>query len=291
MSRQALGRGLGALIAQEEIPSKDGNSGLEIRKISVEKIRTNPFQPRSVFDPKGLDELAQSIRQNGLTQPIIVAGDPLTGDYELVAGERRLRAAKMAGLSEIEAVVRTPQDSQKKLTLSLVENIQRQDLNPIEEARAYRRFSEEFKLTQAQIAEMVGKSRPAVANTVRLLDLPAEIQQSLEGGEISEGHARVLLAVSDPVQRRLLWKKAAEKKLSVREVELLISALEGNGKGRIKASSKKLAEIREMEDRLRRHFGTKVEVRLNGRNKGNIKIHFASLDDFDRLLKILRLPA
>src|SRR5260221_40670 len=193
--RQALGKGLEALIPSDENHSAHrGHKGDFIQKIPIIHIRPNHLQPRKIFDPEKLSGLAQSIKENGLAQPIIVSFDAVTNTYELIAGERRLRASQLAGLAEIEAVVRAPEDDKQRLALTLIENLQREDLNPIEEALGYLRLMKEFSMSQTQLCDSLGKSKSAISNTLRLLALPEEIQKALQNEQISEGHARALLS-------------------------------------------------------------------------------------------------
>jgi ParB family chromosome partitioning protein len=212
MARRGLGKGLSALLSQSEL---EGNL---VQEIPIAQIHPNPYQPRRVFDEDSLRELADSIRQVGVLQPIIVRQDSVD-EYTLIAGERRLRAAQMVGLQSIPAIVRTPSE-QQMLEMALIENLQREDINPIDAALAYKHLMDEFGLTQEQVAIRVGKSVPAISNTLRLLQLPDYIQDSIRSGLISEGHGRALLMVRDPVQQRQLWQQITADGLSVRATEL-----------------------------------------------------------------------
>jgi ParB family chromosome partitioning protein len=283
--KQALGRGLDALIpsapAKAEIPA-----GESVRKISVSQIRPNRLQPRREFAPEGLAALSASIKAHGLAQPIVVCADG--GDFfELIAGERRLRATKLAGLSEIDAIVRPALDDTKRLALALIENLQREDLNAMEEASAFQRLITDFGMTQAKIADSLGKSRPAVSNTLRLLELESDIQASIRDGRISEGHGRALLALPEP-KRRSVWKRAIVENWSVRRVERASAETDAPKPA---ARTETSAEARSVESELQKLFGTKVEIKTGAKGKGSVKIHFYSLDDFDRLLGFFKKAA
>ncbi|MGE5577139.1 MAG: ParB/RepB/Spo0J family partition protein, partial [Syntrophothermus sp.] len=217
MVRQVLGRGLGALI--QEVDSVDQSA---VRNLPISAIKPNPFQPRQHFDEEKLAELAASIKEHGVVQPLILR--QREEGYELVAGERRWRAAQLAGLKEVPVVVKGLNDLQM-MQIALVENLQREDLNPLEEARAYARLLNEFSMTQEEIAFTVGKSRPVVANTLRLLHLPEEIQESVSRGTISMGHARTILGLESPEQQITAWEKILKDQLSVRETERLVESL------------------------------------------------------------------
>ncbi|MEE8424474.1 MAG: ParB/RepB/Spo0J family partition protein [Elusimicrobiota bacterium] len=295
--RKALGRGLDALLPQDQKnKGLDGKDRQEIRRVSVSSIKPNHLQPRKNFDPERLSELAQSIKEHGLAQPITVSFDSISNSYELIAGERRLRAAKLAGLTEIDAVVRTPKSDKERLALALVENIQRDDLNAIETARAYRQLMKDFSISQTDLSRVVGKSKPAVSNTLRLLDLPEKMQEAVEFEKLFEGHARALLMVEDAVERDKLFKLAVERSMSVRDVEALAKQVQGGKKISLGAAPKgtprkvpKTADIKALETELARAFGTRVEIRTRSDNKsGRVVIHFYSLGDFDHILKIIK---
>jgi len=274
-----LGRGLGALI-----PSLAPGA----ETVDVDLIVSNPHQPRVIFDPDSLAELAESIREHGLIQPLVVSllkdaggGPPV---YQLIAGERRLQAARLAGLARVPVVVREA-SSQQVLEMALVENLQRADLNPLEEAQAYRRLAEEFGLTQEAIAARVGKSRTAVANALRLLSLDDELKGSLARGEISEGHARALLGIGDAGQRRRAWRQVVEKSLSVRETEALARARPGRQTRRSKARLPD-PEAAAIEERLRAALGTRVSLQRTRRG-GRLTIHFYSDEELEAVLRRL----
>lgn len=293
--RKALGRGLDALIpaapkpTQESTQTVNGTTGT--LKVPIEKVRPNHLQPRKHFDAERLSELSASIRDHGLAQPIVVSYDAPSDTYEIIAGERRLRASELAGLKEVEVIVRAPETEKKRMILAMIENLQREDLNPIEEALGYLRLMREFGISQTELAGVVGKSKPAVSNTLRLLDLPEEIQKALQFGHLTEGHARALLMVQDPARRMTLFRHVVEAKLSVRQTEDLargpVAAEPEQAKPRLKLE--KPADIRSIESNLRESLGTKVEIKTKkDPTKGSITIHFYSLDDFDRIQKVLK---
>ena len=298
MTRKALGRGLSALIpATPATPSAAAtaaaNDGTPI-KIPVEKIRANHLQPRRHFDPEALGELAASIKQHGLAQPIVVSYDAMSRSYELIAGERRWRATQLAGLTEIEVVVRTPRDDKQRLALTLIENLQRADLNPIEVALGYLRLMKEFGINQTALGEEVGKSKSGISNTLRLLELPEEIQKALQFGQLSEGHGRALLMVSDPNLRHAVFKKVLEGKLSVRETEALAKQVEAGEPPAEEAPAKKPAppkpaDLRALEESLQVSLGTKVVIHAKKNPaKGSIQIHYFSFEDFDKIINVLK---
>lgn len=269
---RGLGRGLGALIPGASPQLED-----RVEYIPVDRIRPGPYQPRQAVDPQELEELAESVRSHGVLQPILVR--PAADGYEVVAGERRWRAARMAGLETVPAVVRQVGDLQA-LAVALVENLQRQDLNPVERARAYRRLVEEFGLTQEEVARTVGRSQPSVANTLRLLSLPPEVLSLVERGELSEAHARVLLSVEDPQQRLALARRAADARMPVRELAREASPrVPQEGRRRGKARDPNLEAL---EDALRSRLATQVRVRRT-RKGGVLEIEFYSDEDLARI--------
>ncbi len=278
----ALGRGLGALIPDVETTS--GREDFFLCDIGL--IHPNRFQPRRQFAEEELEELAGSIRGQGILQPLIVRRSG--AGFELIAGERRLRAARRAGLTQVPVVVKTVNDEQL-LELSLVENIQRENLNPVEEAEAYHRLIHQFHLTQDQAAARVGKSRSAVANFLRLRQLPDEIQKSILAGGLSMGHARALLGAENPAQQISAWRAVIARSLSVRETEALVRRLQSEKKkSRAATSTPEAAQLAGLSEELSRHVGTKVTIRKSGRQAGRVEIEFYSLDDLDRLLARLR---
>ncbi len=289
-----LGRGLDALIkgAQTEksatSPGRpDGNSS-----ISISQISPNPFQPRREFAPEELSELQASLSASGLLQPITVRQAPGKKGYQLVAGERRLRAATALGWTEIPANVREV-DDRALLTLALVENLQRSDLNPIEEAEGYKRLVDEFGLTHVQIADMVGKDRSTVANLLRVLNLPVSIRNWVRSGELTIGHARAMLPLSDSAQIQAFAKDVVARGLSVRQTESLVKANAAPKPGsKVKAAKKQTAEAQAtaVEQRLRRRLQTDVAIQLKGAERGNVVITFYSADDLERLLELMGVP-
>ncbi len=291
MSRQALGKGLDALIKQtqevvqmttQQAAQAVDPAGASVTRISINKIVPNRFQPRRVFDESKLQELSQSIKEHGLTQPIVVVYDAGLDKYEIVVGERRFRATQLAGLTEIDAIVHKHLGDKEMCALALIENIQREDLNPIETALGYRNLMNKFYITQTDLASYCGKSKAAVSNALRLLDLEPEIQQALQEGMISEGHGRALLMVTDPAKRDALFKKMYGSKMSVRQAEDAARALMFPVKKAEKSG--KPAEVASFENDLQTALGTKVEVKY-GKNmkKGTLVIHYHSLDELDNI--------
>ena len=273
-AREALGRGLAALLE-----GADATAESELTEVPVSHIRPNPFQPRSHFDPERLRELSDSIRQQGVIQPIVVRRN--AEGYELLAGERRLRATQMAGYTTIPALVKSAND-QEALEVALLENLQREDLNPVEEARAYQRLQMEFRLTQDEVAQRVGRDRSSVTNMLRLLKLPPSIQADLEAGRLSMGHARALLALeSEEAQQRLRNRIVAEG-LSVRETENQVRA----EKRRPVAKPPKPAHFEALEATLHRRFGAEVSIKP-GRRRGKIEITYRGEADLQRLMSLL----
>ncbi len=279
MNRKALGKGLEALIP--DAPD-EGVGGL-VRALPVNEIRRNKEQPRSRFDDQTIEELAASIRTYGIVQPVVVRQLP-TGIYQLVAGERRLRAARLAGLEVVPAIIRDV-DETGALELALVENLQREDLNPIDEARGYESLMELSGATQADVSERVGRGRSTVANALRLLELPPDVQDMLSEGELSAGHGRALLGFGTAEDVRLVARKAAARGLSVRELE----ALARGKKQRKRVTRKRRTEdpvLRDWEERLQRTLGTQVRIERMG-TEGTIKIEYYSDEDLERILETL----
>jgi ParB family chromosome partitioning protein len=278
-----LGKGIGALLGEEE--SRDVSSVLEV---SLSQLRSNPHQPRRDFSEQGLRELADSIRQKGVLQPVLVEAEK-DGAYGIVAGERRARAAKLAGLTKIPVIVRRF-SAEEKLEIALIENLQREDLTPIEEANAYQRLMEIGHLTQEQIALKVGKDRSTIANSLRLLKLPEEIQDAISRGTVSAGHARAILSLVNPADQQVLFRRIADRGISVREAEKMAEELSKgkrtSGKSGKRDPGRKEPEIRQIEQTLIEKLGTKVEVRGTAK-KGKIAISYYSADDLQRLLEIL----
>ena len=277
-----LGRGLDALLPDiepmEDIPK-------EYFTCDIGLIQPNRYQPRLRFSDNELEEMARSIHQQGIIQPLLVRKD--SNGYELIAGERRLRAAKKAGLKQVPVLVKTITDIDM-LEMSIVENVQRSDLNPIEEAEAYHRLITEFGLTQDQAAERVGKSRSAVANFLRLRQLPEQIKTSIMDGALSMGHARALLGTATSAQLNAVFKTVISKGLSVRETERLIKRLKAEKERPKKPiSSSEQRYFSDLADDLSGRFGTKVQIKKRGQ-KGKVEIEFYSNDDLDRLLSLLK---
>jgi len=250
-----------------------------IQEIEVSRIVPNPHQPRIGFDDEKLKELAESIKHHGIIQPLIVTKKG--NDFELIAGERRFQAAKLIGLAKVPVIVREA-DEKEKLELAIVENVQRHDLNPVEEARAYRKLMDEYQMHQDEVAAKVGKSRSAVANKIRLLNLPIEIQRSLIAGKISEGHAKAILAISNPEKQRALYELILKENLTVRQTEEKTQEISVRSHKRT-VTSKENPAIREWENRLMGVFGTKVKITRFG-DKGRIIIDYYSSDDLDNIL-------
>lgn len=275
----ALGKGLGALIPEEI--NEENESKL---MISLNKIKSNIDQPRKSFDNEKLAELAESIKNHGIIQPLILKQHE--NGYILIAGERRWRAAKMVGLKEVPAIVMDLTDKQV-LEISLIENIQRQDLNPIEEALAYKKLLSDFNLTQEELSKRIGKSRTAITNTIRLINLDERVQQYIIDGIISEGHGRALLAIDDGELQYLYSQKVIDDRLSVRELERLIKSIDNKSDKRDKGEDLN-PYYKDIKDRLQNHFGTKVNL-SSKKNKGKIEIEYYSEEDLERILDILNM--
>ena len=313
-SRKALGRGLGALLPvadeQEEQAQElqddlarthlyrfDDRSRLagRVANVDLDLIRPNPFQPRSDFDPEALEELADSIRQLGVIQPITVREVEYGKRYEVISGERRLRAARLAGLTTVPAYVREA-GTEEMLEMALVENVQRESLNPIEVALGYQRLIDECDLTQEQVAEKVGKSRVSVTNMLRLLKLPPRIQAALRDGVLSMGHARAMLGLASEEDQLRLLTKIEEQGLSVREVENLVRKWTETGERDKKTGEKKDDGLSERDrlqlelysDRLRNRFSTQIQIKHNPKGKGGkIEINYYSAEDLERLMELM----
>jgi len=281
--KMALGRGLGALIPgiekEEEAKKQD------YFYCDIDLIRPNRFQPRTAFSEDDMQELAESIKNQGVLQPLLVRHDE--SGYELIAGERRLRAAKRAGLTQVPVVIRRVGDG-KLLEMSLVENIQRENLNPIEEAEAYHRLITQLNLTQDQAAARVGKSRSAVANFLRLRQLPLQIKGSISDGALSMGHARALLGTDSAAQQLAAWRAVITRGLSVRETENLVRRMKTEKKkARTTADRSEQIYLSGLAEDLSRHFGTKILIKKDGQ-KGRVEIEFYSNDDLERLINRLK---
>jgi ParB family chromosome partitioning protein len=280
--KMALGKGLGALIPDIETEQENKK---DYFYCDTDLIRPNRFQPRRRFTDEDLAELAESIKSQGILQPLLVRQDE-TG-YELITGERRLRAAKRAGLTQVPVLIKRV-NNDKLLEMAIVENIQREDLNPVEEAEAYHRLITQLKLTQDQASARVGKSRSAVANFLRLRQLPDQIKAGITDGTLSMGHARALLGAETSTQQLAAWRSVVSKKLSVRETEALIKRLKAEKK-KPRASENRSEQIHlsRLAEDLSRHFGTKIMIKKHGQ-KGKVEIEFYNNDDLDRLIHRLR---
>ena len=287
-----LGRGLEALLAATSPPTAGKDPAPDtaaMRSVPIAHVRPNPFQPRREFNPRELADLEASLKASGLLQPITVRKAAAGQGYELIAGERRFRAAVRLGWTDIPAVVKDV-DDRTLLVLAMVENLQRADLNPLEEAEGYQRLLDEFELTQQQVADVIGKDRSTVANMLRLLNLPASIRRMLQDGQISLGHARALLAVSNERAMLDLARQVIAKGLTVRDVERLArnaGSKRGTAKPEKPTTDHQTAETRRIEAELRKHFQTDVHLSLVSRDKGSIRIDFYSADDLERLLELL----
>ncbi len=282
MERKALGKGLSALIPERT--TEDYSHKEEIIYVQTGQIKPNPFQPREEFDQANIEELSQSIKEKGVIQPLLVRrkGD----NFELIAGERRFRAANMLGLKEIPVIVRDVGD-QDSLELALIENIQREGLNPIEEAHAYQHLIDKFNVTQERISEALGKSRVAITNTLRLLKLPHEIQEEMKKGRISFAHGRALLEVEDPNYQRKLVQDVISKSLSVRELENLVKS------NRPKSIKRKIGQgqreplVSILEEQLQQALATKVRISKR-KKRGHINIEFYSQEDLERIANVIK---
>ena len=284
-NKKGLGRGINALFSdfteEKEIDEK-------VEELQLSEIRPNPYQPRKTFDEENLHDLAESIRKNGVFQPIIVRKSSVMG-YEIIAGERRFRASKMANQDKIPAIVRAIDDEQM-MEIAGLENLQREDLSPLEEAQAYSTLMENLKITQSELSERLGKSRPYIANYLRLLDLPTEVKSMLQNGQLSMGQARTLLALKDKDKLVDLAKRTVKENLTVRQLEQIVNEM--NGKKKIKKDKKKKLSpyLLESQTQLQEKFGTKVAIKANEKTgKGKIEISYLSTEDFNRILDVLNI--
>ena len=290
MSDKRLGRGLEALLGP--VSREQAETSGALKELAVSSIRPNPFQPRTRVDEPALAELTASIEASGLLQPVVVR--PRNGAYELIAGERRWRAVQRLGWRTVPAVVKDA-DDQTLLTLALIENLQRHDLSAIDEALGYQRLMEEFKIPQAEVARLVGRSRPAIANLLRLLRLPADVRALVHEGKLSEGHARALLTLDDPAAASRLAREAVEQGLSVRDVEARVrgdvpAAATGKSGLRLRKPHEPhaaTADARRIEDALRKRLGTDIRVTAKRRGRGLVSISYYSNDDLARLLELI----
>ncbi len=290
--KSRLGRGLEALLGGNEEPA-GGKGSVGRADVPLDAIDTNPFQPRKTFDDEDITSLSESIRNHGVLQPLLVR--PVGDRYQLIAGERRLRAAQEAGLSAVPVTVVDFND-QQSFEAALVENVQRTDLNPIDKAQGFRDYLERYHMTHEQLAARLGLARPTITNLVALLDLPAELQESVRRGELSLGHAKALKGLGDPARQVSLGKEIVARGLSVHATEAHVkelaaedkaspSASEGAGR---KPASEKTAHVQSVEDELRQKLGLKIEIRVKGKERGQLILTFESNDDFERVLETLR---
>jgi ParB family chromosome partitioning protein len=287
-----LGRGLEALLGPVSREQAEASGGL--RELPIGSVKPNPFQPRTRMDEGQLDELVASIQASGLLQPVVVR--PRDGGYELIAGERRWRAATRLGWTKIPAIVKDV-DDRTLLTLALIENLQRDDLSPMDEAAGYQRLAAEFKLPHGEIARLVGRNRATVANLLRLLQLPAEVQDIVHDRKLSEGHARALLGLAEPEAMIALARQAVEEGWSVREMEARVrgdapatasAAAPEAAPRRARPSARAVtADVRRIEDALRKHLGTDVRVTTRRRGRGFLTVSYYSNDDLARLLDLI----
>ena len=277
ISKRGLGKGLGALIPEGE--ESDRNSIVEIR---ITDIEANDKQPRKAFNDETLADLSESIKEHGVVQPIIVR--KLGSSYQIIAGERRWRAARLAGKKTIPAIVKECSDLEV-MELALIENLQREDLNSIEEAMAYKSLIEEYNMTQEEISRKIGKSRPAIANSLRMLQLPQEIKNMIAEGKISQGHARALLSISGEKNQIDMAKKIIAQQLNVRQIEKLAKDTKQKKKKEVLPDAYQI-EINQLEERLRAALGTKVTIH-HKKNRGSIEIEYYSDEEFDRIFDLL----
>ncbi len=283
MSRKALGKGLSALIPDKPLPVPAAAAGSDgIREVPVQSVHPNPHQPRKNFAPDGMEELVRSVKQRGVIQPVLVRESQ--GGFQLIAGERRWRAARQAGMVKIPVIVRKVSD-QDSLSLALIENLQRENLNPMEEAEAYERLLREFKLTQDEVARQVGKQRSSVANALRLLTLPAEVQGHVREGKLSAGHAKAILSLTRKPEQNAVVREILRRGLSVRETEALVRKA-GTPRA-LRRRPVKDVHLSAVEDALKRHLGTQVRIR-DKKDKGRIEIEYYSRKERERLIAMLR---
>ena len=284
-NKKGLGRGINALFADFE---EEKEADEKVEELRLDEIRPNPYQPRKNFDEENLKDLSDSIRKNGVFQPIIVRKSSVMG-YEIIAGERRFRASKLAGKDSIPAIVRAIDDEQM-MEVAVLENLQREDLSPLEEAEAYSTLMKNLKITQSELSERLGKSRPYIANYLRLLDLPREVKAFVQDGKLSMGQARTLLALKDKDKLVELAKKTVKENYTVRQLEQIVNDM--NGKKKVKKDRKKKLSpyLLQSQDRLQEKFGTKVAIKANEKTgKGKIEINYLSTEDFNRILDVLNI--
>lgn len=284
-NKKGLGRGINALFADFD---EEKEADEKVEELQLDEIRPNPYQPRKNFDEENLKDLSDSIRKNGVFQPIIVRKSSVMG-YEIIAGERRFRASKLAGKDSIPAIVRAIDDEQM-MEVAVLENLQREDLSPLEEAEAYSTLMKNLKITQSELSERLGKSRPYIANYLRLLDLPREVKTFVQDSKLSMGQARTLLALKDKDKLVELAKKTIKENYTVRQLEQIVNDM--NGKKKVKKDRKKKLSpyLLQSQDRLQEKFGTKVAIKANEKTgKGKIEINYLSTEDFNRILDVLNI--
>ena len=286
MATKRLGKGLEALIRPGKSPNEEKIKHTGITKILLSKIKVNPYQPRKEFDKKSLEDLALSIKQKGVISPITVREE--SNNYILIAGERRYRASKSIKLKEIPAYVIEVKNDSDMMQIALIENIQRENLNPMEESEAYALLQNQFKLSQNDIAKSVGKNRSTIANSLRLLQLPLEIRKSLKKNKITAGHARAILSMATKSGMLKLWKMIIDDGLSVRAAEKIAKGSTKIKSNRTKKFKLKSKSIRSLEDELISILGTKVHLNAKGNKSGSITIEYFDNDDFERILELLR---
>lgn len=284
--KPALGRGLGALLPDARPVQQSQSSGLT--RLPIDQIHADRANPRKTFDEAELEELAASLKQQGVLQPVLVRRDA-KGGYRLIAGERRWRAAQRAGLREVPVIIREASDAEA-YELALVENIQRADLNPLEKAEAYKRLVDERRMTQEQVADRVGKDRSSITNALRLLTLPNEVKQLLLEGDLDMGHARAILGLAKPVEMVNLARAVITEKLTVRETEAKVKSLRGVSAGgsKKKAVQKASPEAKRLVEDLQRRLGTKVRLVEKGAGKGSLEIEYFSYEDLERIIGLIK---
>lgn len=281
-----LGRGLDALIPDKpRVDKNESSTDSNLIDIDVANVRANPYQPRQEFNPTALDELISSIKENGIIQPITVRR--VNKHFELIAGERRLRAVVELGFNKVPAYIMKVDTKEEMLELAIIENVQRERLNPIEQAQAFQRLVDECKLTQDEVAQKIGKDRTTITNFLRLLKLPDDIQDSVRKNELTMGHARTLLAIEDVETQRQVWKKVIKNNLSVRRLEKIIKDLAEAAKQKKKPKARRSVFLQKAEENLRELFGTKVNIRSR-KEGGTIEMEFYSPEDLNRLLEIFQ---
>ena len=283
---KGLGRGIDALFQESK---EEQQPDEQVVELEISEIRPNPYQPRKTFNEEALEELAKSIKKSGVFQPIIVRKSSVKG-YEIIAGERRYRASKLAKKTEIPAIIREFNEEQM-MEVAVLENLQREDLTPLEEAEAYNTLMEKLNLTQTQVSERLGKSRPYIANYLRLLGLPGKVKLMLQDGSLSMGQARTLLAVKDEEKLMELAEKTVKEGLTVRQLEQLVAQINGKKPKKAKKQTNPYEPyIKQTENLLQEKLGTKVVVKANAKSgKGKIEIDYLSIDDFNRIMDILKI--